>query len=191
MPIQGNMGPIMRKPDPQRHLRDPVPQGDDKGAMILGSRMTRADLLDYIRTKRREAEEKRNYQPPPPPPTERQAAQTALEITANAGWRISKPWKRDGCRESCARRPKAESQVKLTRRAALRARMGPTVSSRRNCKSRSHAHGETPAHCAKLDYALLCFASHALLRSTLLRCALLSCALPAYASAIHKSTSQW
>jgi hypothetical protein len=72
----------MRKPDPQTHLRSPVPQGDDKGAMILGSRMTRADLLDYIRTKRREAEEKRNYQPPPPPPTERQLAQTALEIAA-------------------------------------------------------------------------------------------------------------
>jgi hypothetical protein len=72
----------MRKPDPQTHLRGPVPQGDEKGAMILGSRMTRADLLEYIRTKRREAEEKRNHQPPPPPPTERQAAQTALEIAA-------------------------------------------------------------------------------------------------------------
>ena len=80
MPI---MGPIMRKPDPQKtHLRGPVPQGDEKGAMILGSRMTREDLLDYIRTKRREAQEKRNYQPPPPPPTERQSAQTALEIAA-------------------------------------------------------------------------------------------------------------
>jgi hypothetical protein len=76
------MGEIMRKPDPQKHLRNPVPQGDEKGAMILGSRMTRADLLDYIRTKRREAEEKRNYQPPPPPPTEQQRAQTALEIAA-------------------------------------------------------------------------------------------------------------
>jgi hypothetical protein len=50
--------------------------------MILGSRMTREDLLEYIRTRRREAEEKRNYQPPPPPPTERQSAQTALEIAA-------------------------------------------------------------------------------------------------------------
>ena len=44
--------------------------------------MTREDLLEYIRTRRREAEEKRNYQPPPPPPTERQSAQTALEIAA-------------------------------------------------------------------------------------------------------------
>jgi hypothetical protein len=50
--------------------------------MILGSRMTREDLLEYIRTRRLEAEEKRNYQPPPPPPTERQSAQTALEIAA-------------------------------------------------------------------------------------------------------------
>jgi hypothetical protein len=83
MPIQGNMGPIMRKPDPQRQqLRGPVPKNDSKGVMILGSRMTREDLLDYIRTKRLEAEEKRNYQPPPPPPTERQAAQAALEIAA-------------------------------------------------------------------------------------------------------------
>jgi hypothetical protein len=83
MPIQGNMGPIMRKPDPQKiHLRSPVPQRDEKGVMILGSRMTRSDLLEYIRTKRLEAEEKRNYQPPPPPPTERQSAQTALEIQA-------------------------------------------------------------------------------------------------------------
>jgi hypothetical protein len=48
--------------------------------MILGSRMTREDLLEYIRTRRREAEEKHNYQPPPPPPTERQRAQTELEI---------------------------------------------------------------------------------------------------------------
>ena len=86
MPIQGNMGPIMRKPDPQTHLRSPVPQGDEKGAMILGSRMTREDLLDYIRTKRREAQEKRNYQPPPPPPTERQAAQTALPAGAFCGF---------------------------------------------------------------------------------------------------------
>jgi hypothetical protein len=83
MPIQGNMGSIMRLPDPQKTpLRNPVPQGDDKGAMILGSRMTREDLLEYIRIKRREAEEKRNYQPPPPPPTERQQAQTTLEVEA-------------------------------------------------------------------------------------------------------------
>src|SRR6516165_8997457 len=32
MPIQGNMGPVMRKPDPQKtHLRSPVPQRDEKG----------------------------------------------------------------------------------------------------------------------------------------------------------------
>jgi hypothetical protein len=46
MPIQGNIGPIMRKPDPQKtHLRSPVPQRDEKGVMILGSRMTREDLI--------------------------------------------------------------------------------------------------------------------------------------------------
>lgn len=82
MPIQGNMGPIMRKPDPQKNLRGPVPEKDEKGVMILGSRMTREDLLEYIRTKRREAEAKRNHQPPPPPPTERQRAQTNLELEA-------------------------------------------------------------------------------------------------------------
>jgi hypothetical protein len=83
MPIQGNMGPIMRKEDPQKiPLRNPVPQKDEKGAMIFGSRMTRAQLLDYIRTKRLEAEEKRNYQPPPPPMTERMKAQTELEMAA-------------------------------------------------------------------------------------------------------------
>jgi hypothetical protein len=77
------MGPIMRKEDPQKtHLRSPMPQRDEKGVMILGSRMTREDLLEYIRTKRLETEEKRNYQPPPPPPTERQRAQTELEIAA-------------------------------------------------------------------------------------------------------------
>jgi hypothetical protein len=48
MPISGNMGPIMRKEDPQKtHLRSPVPQKDEKGVMILGSRMTREDLLEY------------------------------------------------------------------------------------------------------------------------------------------------
>jgi hypothetical protein len=83
MPIQGNMGPIMRKEDPLKtHLRNPVPQRDEKGAMILGSRMTRNDLLDYIRTRRLEAEEKRNIQPPPQPMTERQRAQIELEKEA-------------------------------------------------------------------------------------------------------------
>jgi hypothetical protein len=38
MPIQGNMGPIMRKEDPLKTpLRDPVPQKDEKGVMILGA----------------------------------------------------------------------------------------------------------------------------------------------------------
>jgi hypothetical protein len=83
MPIQGNMGPIMRKEDPLKApLRSPTPQKDEKGMMILGSRMTRAQLLDYIREKRRETEEKRNIQPPPQPMTERQRAQIELEKAA-------------------------------------------------------------------------------------------------------------
>jgi hypothetical protein len=85
MPIQGNMGPIMRKEDPLKvPLRNPVPQKDEKGAMILGSQMNRAQLLEYIRTKRLEAEEKRNHQPPPPPMTERMKAQIELEMAADA-----------------------------------------------------------------------------------------------------------
>ena len=74
MPIQGNMGPIMRRPEP--------PKRDEKGAMILGSFITRSELIEYMQKQQKEAEEKRNYQPPPPPPTARQAAQTALEIEA-------------------------------------------------------------------------------------------------------------
>jgi hypothetical protein len=78
------MGPIMRKEDPLKNqpLRIPMPQRDEKGVMILGSRMTREDLLEYIRVRRREAEEKRNYQPPPQPMTERQRTQIELEKAA-------------------------------------------------------------------------------------------------------------
>jgi hypothetical protein len=73
----------MRLSDPQKtQLHNPVPQRDEKGVMILGSRMTRSDLLEYIRTRRREAEEKRNYQPPPQPMTERQREQIELEKAA-------------------------------------------------------------------------------------------------------------
>jgi hypothetical protein len=79
------MGPILRKEDPQKTpIRNPVPQKDEKGVMILGSRMTRAQLLDYIRTKRLEAEEKRNHQPPPQPMTPRMKAQIELEMAAGA-----------------------------------------------------------------------------------------------------------
>jgi hypothetical protein len=44
--------------------------------------MTRSGLLDYIRTRRLEAEEKPNYQPPPQPMTERMKAQIELEKAA-------------------------------------------------------------------------------------------------------------
>jgi hypothetical protein len=111
------MGPIMRKEDPQKaHLRSPVPHKDNKGVMILGSRMTREDLLEYIRTKRLEAEAKRNYQPPPPPPTERQSAQTALEIAAGQR-RLTHFAALEARRLPAVAREKVENEADTTSRA--------------------------------------------------------------------------
>jgi hypothetical protein len=50
MPVQGTMGPIMRKPDPQKtNLRNPVPQKDEKGVMILGRPSVRDRLHPFCR----------------------------------------------------------------------------------------------------------------------------------------------